>query len=145
MCRLQGMLSKVIFQDSLSSYDEDKIKILSTKIVRDYSISMQILDQLAKIYNFRYICFWQPVIFTETKVNPEDALGDPRLNDKALGKLFQFTNTLLNDKSLTNFYNLSDALSGRTERVYVDFVHLTEGGNEVVAKRISDILIKEGN
>lgn len=141
--RLYGMLSNKNIQDSLSSYDENRIKILSAEIVRDYSSSMQILDQLARAYNFRYICLWQPVIFTEKMVNQNDALGELRINDQSLAKLYQYTNNLLKEKFLLNFYNLSDALSGRTERVYVDFVHLTEGGNEVMAKRISDILIKE--
>lgn len=43
-----------------------------------------------------------------------------------------------------NFYKISDALHDRDGSVYVDIGHLTEGGNEIVAKKLGDILVNSG-
>ena len=67
---------------------------------------------------------------------PEDAKGEPRLDDKALEKLYKYVNNLLKGKSTSSFFDISDVLKDRNEAYYIDFVHITEKGNEVVAERI---------
>ena len=42
---------------------------------------------------------------------------------------------------IPNFYNISGALNEREEPVYVDIGHLTERGNEIVAKKMVEILV----
>jgi lysophospholipase L1-like esterase len=39
-----------------------------------------------------------------------------------------------------HFYNLADALSGRSQPCYIDLVHLTEAGYGMVAERLEKIL-----
>jgi len=42
-----------------------------------------------------------------------------------------------------HFYDLSQALRGRQKPYYIDFVHLNEEGNEIIAEKMGEIFEKE--
>ena len=122
--------------EEASTYDDNQLKMLSQKIADSYLVWKDMLDYLSKSYNFQYYCFWQPVIYTEDKIFPGDALGDARLNDKSLAKLYKNTNLFLKEKSVSHFWNISNILSERTGPCYYDICHITESGNDMVAEKI---------
>ena len=131
------------FQEVASTYTDKELQLLSDDTIEYYLKSMDLLDHLAQAYDFKYICFWQPVIFTEVKLTDEEVKINPRLNDKTLAKLCHFTNDSLTARAPHHFFNISDALSDRTESCYIDAYHLSEEGNELVATKIVSILEKE--
>lgn len=131
------------FQEVASKYSEKELKLLSDSISEHYVKSMELLDRLAQAYGFRYICFWQPVLFLEKKLIDEEAKVDPRLNDKALRKIYKYTTDSLMAKSPSHFFDISNALSDRTESCYIDFCHLSEEGNELIASKIFQIFERE--
>ncbi len=132
------------FSEVAARYNDEELQVLSDGIVEQYIESMGLLDHLAQAYGFKYTCFWQPVIFTEEKLTDEEAtVIDPRLRDKALSQCFRNTDDSLTAKSLPYFFNISDALDDRTKTYYIDFAHLSEEGNEVVATRIFHIFEEE--
>lgn len=131
------------FQEVASKYGEKELKLLSDGIIEYYIKSMELLSHLSQIYGFKYIFFWQPTIFIEKKLTNEEAKVDPRLNDKALGNIYKYTTDFLRAKSLPHFFDISNALSDRTESCYIDFAHLAEEGNELVATKIFKIFKKE--
>lgn len=132
------------FDEAAASYDDNHLKILSNNIIESYIRWKDMVDNLSKAYNFDYYCFWQPVIYTEEKVFPIDSKGDPRLNDKSLAKLYKYTNASLGDKSIHHFWNISNVLRDKTSACYIDWCHITEEGNDMVAEKIFKIF-KEKN
>lgn len=128
------------FQEIASGYNEEKLELLAEEVTEHYITSKSLLEHLAKAYNFKYVCFWQPVIFLEDELIKEETNIDPRLEDQALRSLFKYSYDIQNKKQLTCFYDISDSLRGRTELCYIDFSHLSEKGNELVAHRMVEIL-----
>ncbi len=132
-----------MFQEVAHSYDDKELRELSKGIVEYYGKSLMLLDNLSKSYGFKYICFWQPVSFTGTNVTDEETKSDVRFQDKALIKLHRYTLEYLKTKLFPHFFNISDILDGKTKSYYIDFAHITEEGNEVVADEIVSLFKKE--
>lgn len=117
---------------------------LSESIVEYYAQTLKFLDDLSKLYGFKYISFWQPVSFTEDKLTNEEVAADFTINNKQMAKFYKFVQERLNlETSPANFHNLSNVLKERTKSYYVDWAHLSEEGNEEVAKTIVNIFEKE--
>lgn len=131
------------FQEVASKYSEKELKLLSEGISEYHIKSMELLEHLAQAYGFKYICFWQPTMFIENKLTNEESKLTPRLNDKALGNIYRYTTDSLRAKSVPHFFDISNALSDRTESVYLDTAHISEYGNQLVATKIFQIFEKE--
>lgn len=126
--------------------DDGKLLRLAGDIVEDYVKTMGLVERLSGAYGFGYLCLWQPNIFTEKRlVGAESGLEavDVWIKDKALRRLYVQTNEYLLGRPIGRFYNISDALSDRTQPYYFDFSHLSERGNEAVAARIAAIFEEE--
>ena len=133
------------FKEVAAGYDPDRLGAFAKDISDHYAQSMDLLGKLSEAYGFKYICFWQPVIYTEQKLFPEesDPYYNPRLKDKSLKAIYMDIISLLEAKEMDSFYNIYDALSDRTGQVYSDMFHLSEEGNEIVAAKIVDIFEDE--
>jgi lysophospholipase L1-like esterase len=132
------------FREVGAGFTDQQLRELTAGTVRYYAQSMALLDHLSQAYGFKYVCFWQPALFTETRVLPQERRVDVRLEDKNFAKLYQFTNQYLaQHPPSSHFYNLTDALNGRTQPCYVDLVHTTEKGYGIVADRMEGVLKQE--
>ena len=127
-----------------AGFSDQDLKNLAAGTVQYYTQSMLLLDHLAQAYGFKYACFWQPALFTEARVLPQETRADVRLEDKKFARLYQFSNQYLALHPLPNhFYNLTDVLSQRTQPCYIDLVHMTEEGYGMVAERMYKVLQQE--
>ena len=104
---------------------------------------MGLLGRLAQAYGFQYLCLWQPLAFTDEKLTAEEAAADPRLRDEALAQLYRDAPRLLSQRRLARFVVLADALRGRQHTCYIDYCHLSEEGNAMVASKILDVFKQE--
>lgn len=131
------------FPEVASRYTDEELQLLSGGITEDYLESVELLIHLAQSFKFQYVCFWQPVVYTETKLTDEEATIDMRVNDRALGDLYRMTTDSLVAKSPPHFFDITDALRDRTKTYYIDMAHLAEEGNEAIAARMFRIFEKE--
>lgn len=132
------------FREKGAAFGDQELQALAAGLVQYYAQSLALLDHLAQTYGFKYACFWQPALFTETRLLPQEVRADVRLEDQNFARLYQFANQYLAEHPLPNhFHNLTDVLQGRTQPGYLDLVHLTEEGYGVVAKRLEKILRKD--
>lgn len=148
ICRAGRRAVRAVFgadrsRETAAAYSEAELQILANEICASYHKSAELLKFLAEKYDFQYICFWQPVGFLENNLTTEERESDNRLNDKALEGLFRMVNSSLPSDPSAHFYNITDALAGRSGTVYVDFCHISESGNETMARVISDIFESE--
>ncbi|UCD63456.1 MAG: hypothetical protein JSW34_12015 [Candidatus Zixiibacteriota bacterium] len=134
---------KASFQERAAGYRDDQLQALASDIRRCYRESMELLDYLSKRYGFEYICLLQPVAFVEKKLNSEESGSDNRLRDSSLAALFKYSYAAMATDRQAGFFNIADVLSERDTTYYVDFCHISEEANQVVARRIMDILEKE--
>lgn len=133
---------------SVPEYSDTEIELLSKHIIESYKSTAELISYLAQSYSFRYLCFWQPVIFTEDFVTEEEIFAASNMSknvfeEEKLNKLYSITNKHLHEVSIPNFHNISGALAERTNSMYTDFCHLTEEGNRVMANEIFQVFKRE--
>lgn len=121
-------------------YQPDQLQVLAEETVEYYCELLKLLASLSEGYGFRFLCFWQPVAFAEEKLTPEEVQFAPRLESQNLTDFCKRVYGQIKIVSPENHVNISDALYGRTDSVYIDFTHISEEGNQMVAERIVDAL-----
>ena len=131
------------YQEAGARFTDQELETLAAAVIQHYVQSLDLLDHLAQAYDFKYVCFWQPALFTESKVMPKEIKVDERLGDRKFGAIYRFTNQYLDRQTLPHFHNLADAVSTRSQACYLDLVHMTEEGYGMVAERIYQVLQKE--
>lgn len=122
-------------------YEEQELERLSRGIITYYIASLNLVDKLSRTYDFKYICFWQPVIYTKKQMTEEEENLDANVRDKKLRKLYLDTYGAIKKLPLLHFYDLSEVLDNRNTTLYSDFCHLSEEGNEIVANEIAEVII----
>lgn len=129
-----------VYPEPGARFSDQQLRNLGEDIATNYAKTIEFLDRLSKAYEFEFLAFWQPVTFTEDHLFAEEEI-DIRVGDKALGKLHRFVVEALHRKRIANFHDISGVLKGRTTTQYVDYCHLSEDGNRVVANAIADIFL----
>ena len=118
---------------------------------RDLQISyldnLDIVDALSKEYGFQYAWFWQPVIFAghkpltqeEQKIFTAYSKGiyETDLEYKAMEQVFRAGGR-------PHLFDISDTFDHCTQTVYVDYVHVSPQGNQLVAQRMFALLQEKG-
>jgi lysophospholipase L1-like esterase len=115
---------------------------LVRNIVRLYRGNIRILDALSREYGFRYAAYWQPVVFSRKNPTPYEREQSDKLRD--VRPLFLDVYHRIAEDSLLNanasFHDISDLFDGVSAPVYLDFCHVTEHGNSMIAARmVSDV------
>lgn len=124
-------------------YSNKELHSLADGIIEYYVKSKSLLDHLSIAYGFKYICFWQPVLFSKKNLTNEEIKIYQKQKGNQLSRLYIIVNGILAEKPLTNFFNISNILDNTLKRYYFDFCHLSEEGNEAVAKEMYRVFKKE--
>jgi lysophospholipase L1-like esterase len=122
-------------------YEDQELEQLSQDIITYYIASLHLVDKLSKIYDFQYVCFLQPVIYTKSQLTEEEKNLDNTTKDEKLRQLYLQTYDAIKKLTLPHFYDLSGVLNDRNTTLYSDFCHLSEEGNEIVANAMAKIII----
>lgn len=97
---------------------------------------------LAAAYGFRTVFALQPVIFSKTALSPFETKA--RADYQSMAAPYADAYAAIRDHrdfaATADFIDLSAALDGIADPLYVDFCHLGEGGNAVIADRLADRL-----
>jgi lysophospholipase L1-like esterase len=139
------LLGRLAFRGAESARAEPGLEYqnrLADQTADSYMESIGAIERLSKSYGFKYAAFWQPMAYLEPFLTEEER---PRVEASNNVRMKFLVGPLVNQRLATgvmpNFYNISGALNDRQESVYVDIGHLTERGNEIMAKRMGDILL----
>lgn len=119
------------------------VETLSAAVVDNYLKNMDIVNALARQYNFRAIFAWYPNM----------AVGHKRLTQfeqqvlnleyetfPDVGTMYAATYQKAREVKSPDFYYLADLLDDQKDSLYVGISHLKPEGNEIVAARLFDIL-----
>jgi lysophospholipase L1-like esterase len=131
------------YQEAGARLTDQELEALAADLVRYYARSLDLLHHLAQAYGFKYVCFWQPALYTEARVLPQETRIDVRLGDKKFARLYRYANLDLDQQRLPQVHNLSGVVSQRTQPCYLDLVHMTEAGYGQVAERMFQVLQQE--
>lgn len=133
-------ISKKIFKNKVKEDNNINNAELSKEIVDIYFENIKIVKALEKEYKFKSYFFWQPVIYFDKPLTE----GESSAELKNVKPLYLETYQKIPEKEeRINFYDIRDVFSDVKEDVYIDFAHLNEKGNEIVAERIVEIIMEK--
>ncbi len=118
-----------------AGWDEAALLDLAHGIAEHHMECLHLVEQLARAYDFDFLSFWQPVTFTETTLHPEEQT-DPRVSDEGLGLLHRQVRDRLQELAPDRLHDVSMALESRSDPVYLDYCHVSEDGNRLLAEII---------
>lgn len=113
----------------------------SMGVVRTYWANVELVKALGEHYHFKYLFYWQPTIFQKAQLTKYES-GE-RQKVKNLERFYVETYAAMRQSGLAQkgepaFHDLSSVFSDTPAPVYVDWAHLGESGNEIIARRIAD-------
>lgn len=126
----------------LTAEDERTLERLADDIVADYFRNMDLVEHLAQAYGFQYLFIWQPALCTNQALTAEEKQLAAWTNKKMV-KLYELVYERLAPVQKPHFYNIADIFDHKDKTLYFSWAHITEEGNNLVAKRLSRIFQQE--
>jgi len=116
---------------------------LAEDIVRLYRGNLDILGALSRHYGFRYRAYWQPVVFSKRDPSPYEQKQSDKMEYVRPIYLEVYRRVAADSALLANpcFHNLSGIFDGAGP-VYLDFCHITERGNGIIARQMYEDLYR---
>lgn len=117
---------------------------LSASVVQTYWKNVELVKALGEHYGFACLFYWQPTIFQKPRLTGYEAAE--RRKAEYLTPFFEQTYTTMRRSRLAHprepaFHDLSTVFSDLSAPVFVDWAHLGESGNEIIARRMAgDVL-----
>ena len=113
---------------------------LAALVVTTYLSNLDMLRALGEHYHFRPLAYWQPTIFQKPTLSKYEQ--SERAKVPELARFFEQTYAAMESRAHDGrVHDLAQVFSTRRDPVYVDWMHLGESGNAVIAQRIAgDIL-----
>lgn len=117
---------------------------LAEDVVRLYRGNIEILDALSRHYGFRYRAYWQPVVFSKRDPSPYEQKQSDKMEHFRPLYLEVYRRVAADSTLRANpyFHNLSSIFDG-SGPVYLDFCHITERGNEIIARQMYEDLYRQ--
>ena len=141
-----GLLERAAPTPKPAPYESKGIDVakLSDLIVQDYLGNYKIVSALAQKYGFKYFFFAPPIVSLGNKpLTPEEQEMKYRLeNDVALDKLLTAVYQTIERESskYQNLYSMVHIFDHYDGLIWIDEGHVTPIGNQVIAKRMLDII-----
>jgi lysophospholipase L1-like esterase len=120
-------------------YSDSDIQRLAVETTGVYLKNIETTDLWATEYGFKVIYYWQPTIFSKSALTGFE---------KQEAEKFSFVKTIVEaanhkaenlktNPSLSVFYNISDIFLNESKPVFIDYCHVSEYGNSVIAERMT--------
>jgi lysophospholipase L1-like esterase len=115
---------------------------LSGDVITTYLGNLELLQALSEHYHFKALAYWQPTIFQKPHLTKYER--SQRDQVEAMAGFFQETYATVRRTALPQSpaaQDLSGLFADVRDPLFVDWVHLGESGNAMIAKRMTkDIL-----
>jgi lysophospholipase L1-like esterase len=132
----QFQAERSMFNGKVPKIDDTSLANLA---IDRYLGNLEILDALAKTYGFSVLAVWQPISYVDKELTDYEK-GQGAALGKPLAEYFRLMYGIMRERAPKNVLNVSDVFAGVKDEVYLDFAHLNELGDEIVAKRIAPAL-----
>jgi hypothetical protein len=123
-------------------YSGSDIQKLASETIEVYLKNITTINLWAKEYGFKAIYYWQPTIFSKTELSnfeKQEAEKFSFIKDIVLAANVHASN-IKTDHDFSVFYKISDIFRNESKTVFIDYCHVSEYGNSVIAnKMVNDI------
>ncbi len=116
---------------------------LAREVVRNYRSNMKIVEALGRSFDFKALFYWQPLVFhkrNSTSYESQITRRTKEMKDSFLN-VYEAVSRSEGPPGNENFHDLSNIFLDFQGPIFIDLCHVSEKGNEIVARRIaSDVL-----
>jgi len=135
---IKRLSNKLSYQKPFSQ----KSKTLKEDVVEVYLNNLKIITALGKAYGFVPLFYWQPVIYTKNNLTP----FEKKFATEPLGDLYCQAQAVMQAKSQEfgpyHFFDISGLFADANYSIYLDFCHVNEDANRIIARRIAADLLQ---
>ncbi len=130
-----------------SRLPQDVVSKLNSELMNDvlqqYIFNLERINALGKEFGFQVLFYWQPIVFTKDTLSLyEKAEAQNTVeNYHFTGFYLETYKTVRNSSQLANmanFHNISDIFDRHSETIFIDFCHVVEDGNKIIAERMAE-------
>jgi hypothetical protein len=119
---------------------------LAKASVKNYFANMDVVEGLSHQYGFNYAFFWQPVVYTshKTLAGEEQQIRQ----SKKLRNLASWVPQMYDEvhgQQRPHFYDLTNTFDQASESLFLDWCHVTMTGNQLIARRIFEVIRPNGS
>lgn len=112
---------------------------LNNDIINIYFNNIKIIKSLENDYKFKSFFYWQPLISTKQNLSKDEINIYNKKYFNYLHINYNLISNLINESN--EVINLIDIFNNINETIFMDYCHISENGNSIIAKKISkDIL-----
>lgn len=115
----------------------EKSTTLEKDIIEVYLNNVKIITALGKEYGFVPLFYWQPVIFTKNKLTD----FEKKFAAVSWGALYLKAQAVMKANRAAfapyHFADISDLFAAAPHSVYIDYCHVNEDANQVIAARLA--------
>jgi lysophospholipase L1-like esterase len=121
-------------------YSGSDIQKLASESIDIYFKNITTINLWAKEYGFKVVYYWQPTIFSKPELSDfekKEAEKYGFIKDIVHAANLQVGNIKAEMESSV-FYNISDIFRNESKPVFIDYCHVSEYGNSVIAKKMAE-------
>lgn len=122
------------------NYSDSEIENISQKVIEIYNHNIKIVFSLAEEYGFNTLFYWQPSIFSKNELSDYEQKELEKVN--YIQSFTEKTNSHLGHDELhhnsLHFYDISKIFLNESTPVFIDFCHISEYGNSIIAERMAN-------
>jgi hypothetical protein len=121
---------------------------LARAVVETYLSNIRLVQALSKAYGFKCLFYWQPVIYLKRYLTEYERKSiELDFNYPGMKEFYLDTYACLQQRAtgLKNdmaFHDISSIFSDVHEPIYVDFDHMGERGNSLIARRMVEDFVR---
>jgi hypothetical protein len=135
----RGMGSQRMVGAGAPNVPLDLSKNLGTQVANVYQRNVRILNALAREYGFVLHCFWQPTVFDKPSRSEFE-----QVQEADFSYLRDFNIAALDALKVSGGEDvvlLSDVFNSTAEPIFIDFCHVGEKGNEMIAEAMLPVVL----
>ena len=120
-------------QTSFREYSNENLNLETANV---YLGNLKIIKSLEEGYNFKSFFYWQPTIYTKKELSYDEENKIER--NLILGDDYKDVSELI--KTSNEIRDLTQVFNDKENTIFIDWVHISEEGNSIIAKEMSDDL-----
>jgi hypothetical protein len=147
---LQSLASVQFIKDLINpnpklniSYTEQQLKLLAQETIDIYQENIRLVYSLGEQQDFKSLFYWQPTIFD--KRNQSDYEKEKAKDVDFLKDFIKLVNQHVVSENISHqsfyYYDISEIFMDEKEPVFIDYCHVSEYGNSVIARRMMQDII----
>lgn len=142
--KISNSLTGKVSKDEWGKKIEGDITSNSRSVVGFYEAHIKQVNALAREYGFKVFFLWQPNLLSGTRhmLGYEEAIFDDErpIFVESQRQVYVDAKAAFSGREDENIYFLGDIFNDQKIPVYIDYCHMGPAGNEIIARRMVDII-----